>query len=213
MNPVSPISLGHHVEIIPAPTPRVYRIRSGARYVEQLEPGTIRKFSDFHEISICDENGHFHCSGDYGIFDYFWTATGDQTLHAFLYDLDFDYFMKKASTKPHRVFDPEKSFKDIRRTILEGRKDGNYDKELARGLWDATEGLDDVGSKPDYYDFLNDDPLLYKYFYPGDWSPSTKEHPGLRRFWEEVWKPFCETTLKPHFDAWRAKRAENSYPV
>jgi len=191
------------------PAPATYEVQSGEWWLHgSLENGEARSWGERHIITINEATGHFTCEGGYGTFSYCWPspARGPESLHAFLYDTDFDYFMKKSAKQPYRVADHDATVRDLRQRVVQDRREGWIDKADARELWtdisDADQG-DTEGMIRSLYEYRRWMDRL-------DCSdPSVMiDHPGMRRFWKEVWEPFARQILKPHWDAHRVTQAE-----
>lgn len=206
MSRAHPINLGPYLRVTEVqPTMRIYDVRAGSRYLHGLEDGELRHHSDYHRIMIDEGTGFVSIEGGYGSFSYYWTARGGESLHAFLYDLDFDYFMGKASKKPHRVPDHDKTVAHLRRELLRHRRDkGNWlgstwAREEVRSMWDDLTrwaAINDVenGLVPKLYEDRKWSRFL-------DHNDPTVMRPcgALTRFWNEHWRPFCEEVLRPHW--------------
>ncbi|TZG25626.1 hypothetical protein [Sphingomonas montanisoli] len=187
------------------PAPATYEIRSGEWWLHgSLENGEARSWGGRHIITINEATGHFTCEGGYGTFSYCWPALsrGSEGLHAFLYDVDFGYFMGKASKQPHRIADHDATVQSLKRELVRDRREGWLTKENARTLWTELVDADDG----------NTDEMVRTLYQDGGWSerfdcsdPSVMvDHPAMRRFWGEVWKPFAAEVLRPHWEAHRA---------
>lgn len=194
------IDVGPYLTIREAKGPRAYEVRSGRQYLSALEDGDVRQWSEYHLILIDERTGYVTIEGGYGTFAYGWPniARGEESVHAFLYDLHFDYFMGKAAKQAWRVSDLDATLKELRGEIIEDRRRGDLDASDARQLWDDLEECEPCSS---------DDEFLRHLFDHGRWvarldysSPLVMiDHPAMRRFWNEVWKPFAEDVLRPHW--------------
>lgn len=200
-----------YLRIAEIPPPATYEVQSGQWWLHgSIEDGEVRSWGERHVITLNEATGHFTCEGGYGTFSYCWPAPnrGKESLHAFLYDVHFDYFMGKASKQPHRVADHDATVARLKRDICRDRRDGWIDKDNARELWRVVDWADEGDTAA----------LVRNLYEDSDWSarldcsdPSVMiDHPGMRRFWAEVWEPFAEQILKPHWDAHRAAVAERA---
>lgn len=177
------------------PAPRTYEVRTG-----------FGGLGDFHTITIDDRTGALTIDGSYGTFAYRWTSYGQDrgvTLHEFLYDLDFDYFMNKASKQPYRIPDWKSTKKDMLSRVLEERRARELTKDDARYLFDLTVSAfeRDPLSEGDFYSAFEDYKLYDFFMSDGGYNFRTMVHPGMQNFWDEVWLPFCTTVLKKHVRA------------
>lgn len=181
----------HTVTIEPAPI--TYRIITQ----QQMEDGTVSEWRECHLVSINEATGHVSIEGGYGTFSYVWRHIGDRTLHHFLAGLDFGYFMEKAAKQTYRIADTDGTIAKLKREIIEDRRRNDIDKTVARQLWDDLEDHD-----------VDSNLVEYLYRTSGKWcerldytDPTIMvDHPATRRFWNEIWRPFCETTLMAYPD-------------
>lgn len=193
------INIGPHFHCKEVPGPKAYEVRSGTRYLTSIEDGEVRCWPEYHLILIDESKGYLSIEGGYGTFSYGWpnVVRGGRSLHSFLYSLDFYYFMEKASKQAHCIGDTEATVARLRREILTDRRQKWIEKDHARGLWDTLECAS--------HDYASE--LVRELYHDREWSerldysdPTVMiDHPGMRRFWDEVWKPFCEDVLRPHW--------------
>lgn len=192
-----PLPSGLQIRELPAP--KYYEVIYTQRF--QHEEG-VRSWNERALIMIDDAKGHFSVESGYGNFSNIWGASGrgGETLHGFLYTCDFDYFMDKASTKPHRIPDYDATVLQLRKDLLQRRREAAgwsrdwMTRERARSMWDDLERLQ----------WDHADTMVRSLFEDSDWcqfldysDPTcTKEDPGLRRFWNELWRPFAENVLR-----------------
>lgn len=196
------IDLGPYNEIREMPAPKTYQIRSGRRYLKGLEDGEVSYWPEIHTIMVDEGTGHVMVNGGYGVFAYCWPhpGRGDKSLHAFLYQVGFDYFMNKASTKPYMVADIPETLAGMKRDIIEERKRGWFGRERARDLWNAIENnLHEHMMESDFVESMWNDRVLCAHYCDGSPSISMKEDQGMRNFWNEVWEPFRMKVLKPYW--------------
>lgn len=99
--------------------------------------------SDAHRegwgIFIIDSTGYFSAVSDYGDYAYLWNAHGMADFRQFVVRLarDWDYAATKLGgyDKNHR-FDTERTGKDLKRELLNMRRERALEKEDAREEWD-----------------------------------------------------------------------------
>lgn len=200
------IFVGPYLNIAEAAGPKAYEVRSGSRFLTALEDGEVRCWPEYHLILIDERTGYVTIEGGYGTFSYRWpsVARGPESLHSFLYDLNFDYFMGKAAKQPYRVADLDKTVAGLRRQLIEDRRRLDIDRREARDLWQALEDADHDGA----------DQFVRALYDDAHWSARLDysdplvmvDDPGVRRFWAEVWKPFAEQVLRPHWLQHQARR-------
>jgi hypothetical protein len=200
------VEIGVYQDIKEVAPPKVYQIRSGNMYITSIEDAAIKHYSNFTQITISEETGQFSVDGDFGTFSCVWTSIGNSSLHAFLYDLDFSYFMQKASSEPYRIIDVPGTITALKKLLIEARRcaydDARISKKYARQVWAEIQDIERACP-----DSVEECMLLcdrassgFNDLYWTDGPPVyvEKNHPLKVRFWEEVWKPFCNKILYPY---------------
>jgi len=190
--------VGLHVAIREMPAARTYVVTTGERHLHGLEDGDIRCWPDTHVFMLNEATGDIAVHGDHGTFAFCWTESmrGGRTLKAFLANLSFDYFMTKASTKPHMVADIDATIVRMKREVLEERRSGELDKAAAKEIWDCIDLYLDPGqSRDEFLRELCESSTLYDHWSDGGPNVVEREHEGLRRFWDETWRAFRRDIL------------------
>ena len=108
------------------------------RYVLPSEKGEGRA------VIHMDSLGFFAAVSDYGNYSYAWGSHGMDDFRKFVIHMeeDYDYCGNKLSHDKWNAFDKDATVKNIKRKIIEKRKDGGLDKDLARDHWDLMMDLD-----------------------------------------------------------------------
>ncbi len=132
--------------------------------------------------------GSFDAQSDYGSYSYTWSSIGDRTLRKFIMGLDFGYFMGKA--KPgYMRFDSRATTDEVRRMILERRREGDLAKSDARDMYDNLYMLEEASSEDSYYanwyDYFGR--LCDSYDAPNIAKPDAQS----LAFWNDVWPAAC----------------------
>lgn len=198
--------VGPYLNIAEAQGPRAYEVRTGRKYLTALEGGDVRCWPEYHLILVDERTGHLTVEGGYGTFAYGWpnVARGPESLHSFLYDLEFDYFMGKASKQPYRIVDLDATMERLKRDLIRDRREGWLDKKEARDLWHGLECGGDNDSRSFVESLMRESGWCARLDYS---DPSVMiDHPGMRNFWNEVWRPFAEEVLRPHWLQHQAQR-------
>src|SRR5690606_35055642 len=104
-------SLPSGLAIRELPAPKYYEVIYTQRW--QGEDG-VRSWNERALIVIDEDKGQFSATSGYGKFAYTWGTNGrsGESLHGVLYTVGFDYFMDKASTKPHRIPDHDATVRE-----------------------------------------------------------------------------------------------------
>jgi hypothetical protein len=109
-------------------------------------------------IFITDK-GQFIAASDYGGFEHWWGSVGGdpersyliRTL-AFIADVEKDpgYFIRKLCYGKKDLYDGDQTLKEIKKHIIEYRRDGSYTKDEARDLWNEFDYYDIEGEEYDF---------------------------------------------------------------
>lgn len=136
-------------------------------------------------------------NSDYGSYAYNWFSTGENPKQ-FLCRLNMPYAMEKLSD--YKLYEPDtqKYSGEIKKKIIEGRREDYLTKEQARESWDDMLGiLDDYPGG----DLLFHGLIEHKHFGDvfGDYEalPSaTRVKPKHEHFWNNIWIPFVEELMR-----------------
>lgn len=111
---------------------------------------------------------------------HWWNARGSESLHSFLIGLDRHYTIGKLfNRRSLEEYDEAATKADLRRMIIDYRRDGFWDRDASRDLWDqvdAAETADDI-ARIDGIDCPYEH-IRYKPKSCADW------------FWNHVWAAF-----------------------
>lgn len=207
------LPLGRHDVVAILPSTTTHRVTTGTRHLDALEDGQVRYWSEVHVFMVNHDTGHVVVDGTYGTFAHAWPEDHrgkGVSLARHLMRMDFDQFMRKASTRPHMEADLEATLAEMRKDMLRDRRDGDLDKERARLLWDLLRyDLEDAEDERSFIEAVYADRDLYEHYCDGD-QPCIRrrEVPVLRRFWDEVWEAFRNQVLWPMVEAEAATRSE-----
>jgi hypothetical protein len=113
-----------------------------------VKKGTIERY-DVHgphgmwAIVTLDPRGVFQAVSDVGDYAYAgWGHHGCESFKHFLVGLrDHDYFLSKVTRERGREFAFDKTVKEIRHRIVDGRRDGGLTRRQARDAWDDLEEI------------------------------------------------------------------------
>lgn len=201
----APIDLGVKTSAYEVQGPRAYQVTRRHPRLHGLEDGEIRDWPETCLFIIDERTGQVMIEGGYGTFSYMWHARGrgeKESLHAFLYDLGFDYFMGKAAKEPVRIYDPERTQREMVKELLRDRWERNLDRDEARDLYEtlahACAAHGHVDAERQFVSYLYEDTAWSRRLDCSD-PTWTRENPRLRTFWDEFWRPFCQQILRPHW--------------
>jgi hypothetical protein len=165
----------------------------------------IKKTAEVYELRNGFEWGHIAIiqtgpesvdvviNSDYGSYAYFWTHCGKDPKK-FLCKIDMHYAMNKFTNGKMYEPDPDKYSDQIKRTIINLRRDGDLNEQDARDAWDELLEIVEEYHKGDI--------LFHKLVY-SDWFEKVfKDYDGLPNakriksevsgFWEKIWIPFID---------------------
>lgn len=91
---------------------------------------------------VIGSDGFFAAVSDYGNYAFIWSHHGCRDFREFLIraSRDWDYFVRKFD--PKQLWDRNAVEDDIRRRIIEWRRDGRFTREEARAEWDLADDAD-----------------------------------------------------------------------
>lgn len=149
--------------------------------------------------------GMYYCGeitihSSYGSWAYTWTACANP-FKQFLCGIDFGYAFGKFMGTALDVFDGAATLKQIRRDILQERRQGSLDREEAREVWDLVKDEDDRiehGGPSDYGYAMWDiggrldrgHPMRDYFNDPSGWPRCTHDDYSAAGFWRTLWPLF-----------------------
>jgi hypothetical protein len=125
----------------------------------------------------------------YGVYGYYWGATGERAFEDFLTQCDNDYLLSKFCQGEHELY-AEQTHKRMRAWVIEDRRSGALKKELARELWDWLEALGDGFNDIELARELEQDDEAYKFFVNEHGAEFVYDFPRQAvYFMGRLWKP------------------------
>lgn len=141
---------------------------------------TVSKLKGF---SDCD-GGSLSITGDFGPWEHTWSSIGAETFGQFLSTLDKQYAMQKLAGPNCYRFDSEATEREVKRNILELRRDGSLNHEDARVYYDQADG---IGAEHDATVAYTDRQEILYGLYECD-PIVCKAYTGtVNTFWDEIW--------------------------
>jgi hypothetical protein len=137
------------------------------------------------------ESVNVMATSDYGTFDHYWSHCGCDPKE-FLCDTDFQYTMKKLTGGKLYIPDPDGYGDEIKRDVIQSRKEDRLTKEQARTSWDEMLAIQDEHREGDlFYRELMDHEFFEEVFYDFEALPCAEkpDHCAVD-FWDNVWLPF-----------------------
>lgn len=132
---------------------------STARIVEDTESYTFffEPFRVHTDITLSESTGYIKIDSCYGQYQFSWPSfrgRGEVSLKRFLFGrssdkYEFDYVMNKFSYGRRRefeVFKFDETIESFKEKIIELRKEGRFDEELARDLWNELVSISETES-------------------------------------------------------------------
>lgn len=164
-------------------------------------PGVVEKYvlmpdREWGIIYIDEGAGVLSVVSSWGNWAYSWHNHGCPSLKHFLVQIarDQDTYLENKLAGS-QWFDSEATEREIRRKVIEQRRDGDLDKKLARICWDALE--DFPHSKAEYYHWIYDQCIGLQEII-GEDEPICIEGPppSVREFKKRCFIPFAEYLKK-----------------
>lgn len=151
------------------------------RYDVRCEEGRwLGTFLVTHDGLVC-------CNTDYGDYSYWWHAFGDDIIE-FLLQINTGYLLGKVS--PRDEYDGEETEKEIKRLIIQARRDGSLSQEDAREEWDL---LGDLERSEGFALWLRDTKLDSEHGFGDLWELAChRVNRQAAMFAEKVWPRFCQ---------------------
>lgn len=182
--------------------PRQYEVLTGRSYLQNLEGGEIRTWTERASFTLDDATGQVSIQSEYGDYAYRWTSIGKATLAEFLCSLDMDYFMNKAAIGAWQEIDFDGTINQLKSQILDYRREQNWDggstKEKARAAWDEVESIDhdEIRSVDQFYAEYNQLSDVQDIVSTYDLEICHRIKPTAQHFWDVVMKAFRDHVIK-----------------
>lgn len=179
-----------------------------------METYTIRNRGEYATIALrCSEakgedryyTGEILINSSFGSWANYWGACG-RPFKEFLQKLDFHYTFGKFMGASLEVFDEDETIADIKRKLIEVRRENRITHEEVRDLWEQVDDIEtyseesfgngcreigsNLGPRHPLHDYFNE---------PWDLK-RTKPDVQATGFWREIWPHFI-TELKKETDA------------
>lgn len=135
--------------------------------------------------------GSIDVQSDYGSFSHSWSAIGRGSFRDFLISLDFGYFMEKARPS-YMEFDRVASVAQIKRDLIEARRQGEIGKSDARHMFNNLCYFDDVIGQHGYYDVVDKFFVAGLYEWVGDAPAIKRPKAQCVAFWDGPWSAICD---------------------
>ena len=192
---MSVIDLPPIAEVTQVSAPVTFHVITGRRYLHALEEPAkgldqIRAWRERSIFMIDEHTGLVAAETEYGTYSYYWPpAYRSDDIFTFLARLDFDYFMNKAAKQPYRVLDFDRTLAELRRDLLQDRRDHNVDKASARDRWEALASIEAEYplNEDGFYHHWHGNGALTDWLYGADIPLLSKDHGSARYFWEVIW--------------------------
>lgn len=103
---------------------------------------------------LVGSDGFFSAVSDYGNYAFRWCHHGCNDFREFLLNAERspDYFVVKLSTHPWPYNGPD-TLQAVKKYILEARREGIMEKEIAREEWDLLEDNEDLDNEMVFWDW------------------------------------------------------------
>lgn len=184
--------------------PAEVRVDRGAVTYRVSNSGEWATITMFSWTGDARHGGEILIHSSFGSWGYSWGNIG-QSFAAFLLDVEFSYLFDKFEPGTLRVFDGPLSFEQVKRALIEARREQQFSKDTARRIWDelGAEQHRLEGSEREFVEACNDarDTVLddapeadkenVGYFFQEPWERIRRSaNEQAKGFWRELWPPF-----------------------
>jgi hypothetical protein len=155
-------------------------------------------------VVIDEKSGLFMAHTDFGTYSTHWTAPGDKGLRHFLGKIDFDYAMNRLAANHGEVFDADLAVRNLRKQIIENRRNGEIDTKTARFAWAAIDEMEgDYLDRQEnlFYDRIVRSRFILDAIGHDDWHHAINGRakcPSCIGFWNNIYIPFVASYMPDH---------------
>ncbi|AMV30880.1 hypothetical protein VN12_19695 [Pirellula sp. SH-Sr6A] len=135
-----------------------------------------------------ESGGRVFVDSEYGDWSYAWYSIGKQSLAKFLATCDYDYIGRKFLGGKFYVRDDEGTVSELRKVVLQMRRQGDLSKDKSRHEWELIEQLED--GYIDWRGYVDESNLCEAWEYG-----VTKPDPQFMAFWNQLWVPHIVPAL------------------
>jgi hypothetical protein len=151
-------------------------------------------------LIVDSKNGFFSGQTDWGDYHHMWDSPGGD-FKAFLARLNYGYLMDKLVGSP-KLFDREKTFKNIKERIVKERRTGVLDYTMASEYWDLVEEAPRFDTLEAFqYWFWEQDEMTQLFPDPEDNPGELRHRAQDEYFCKEIFPVFQEILRKEIEDA------------
>lgn len=159
-------------------------------------PGLHRAF-EWAEI-ILTSGGMFATVSDYGNYAFAWRDTSHEDFRDFILQIHADYLCSKIA--PRREYDGDATIANVKRRILELRRESRIDAVLARSEWDLLDNHSNLDQREDFA-FWSQETKLHDVTYVYEMACQSRDRQA---------EMFCERILPRLQQAIRDEKARES---
>lgn len=144
-------------------------------------------------FTIDERGGLFNCHSDYGDYNYSWSNHGCPSFKHFIIQglaADPHYFLSKVSHSDW--YDQQKTVDEMRKQIIESRKQNDCTKAQARAAWDAVDENQDESCETLINSITGE---AWKAL-PEPWYCIRNDYPPAARQFAEKFMPLFAEALK-----------------
>lgn len=141
----------------------------------------------------CSDQRQYHwceltCNTSFGVVGHYWGSMG-MPASRFLAKIDRGYAINKLWGAAAKVFDSDEAMRDVRRAILQERRDDSINREEARERWDEL-AYENPDSEFDFRELVYNTGWLYKHLCEGGGPMGMVSNPQAEGFWSTLWASF-----------------------
>lgn len=180
---------------------------------DDIERYDIRTGNGWDWAVVCiSKTGLFMVESSYGNYAHWWSNHGRETFKHFILELERDphYVMSKFGRRDS--FELEPTIKEMKRQLLEYRRQGNWTKEDTRYAYDTIKNeLSEINSADLFIQQVYKDDLLKEFYQDFDSLPIVYDYDiQLRGFMKHIFPIFVEEIKKELKQCQEAGTNQNS---
>jgi len=127
----------------------------------------------------------------FGTVGHYWSHMGSPA-HRF-FDLDQkSYFLGKLFGDKTYEFDAKNTVRQLKKMLINDRREREVDSDLAREIWEALGDLDEFDNLEVFYDRYTEYPELMDWTTPGDIPSCQQITSQAEGFWKQLWPEFVQ---------------------
>lgn len=170
------------------------------------------KAKNWWAVFFLSIDGYLDIQSDYGDYSYRWGSFGP-CFKQFLIDCDRSYLLGKLGMNKPKEFDNKKTYECIKRDIINMRREGEINSEIAKESWEQAKYILEFMNEHEYQEFIiGSNNIIYGSIYKDTIEiPCIMEYSyQLRYFLDECWKEFIKILKEEVFQVEKSEEIYSS---